>query len=66
MEEDFSSLLVTDFLGHAPAAKPTIARPIPVDLGNVLTQSVSLVASTALDKSPDSLVGDFAWKQYVH
>lgn len=63
MEDDFSSLLVTDFLGHAPAAKPTVARPVPFELGTVLKQASEAYVST------DSLVilpDDFAWKQYVH
>lgn len=65
MEEDFSSLLVTDFLGHAPAAKPTVARPVHVGLGDVLGQTAPRISSSTRDACPGSVVGDFAWKQYV-
>ena len=66
MEEDFSSLLVTDFLGHAPAATPTVARPVPVDLDDVLAQSAHKGSSSTHGVSPGMLVGDFSWKQFVN
>ena len=65
MEEDFSSLLVTDFLGHAPAARPTTARPVPVDLSDVLAQSTPDGSPFTHGVSPGMLVGDFSWKQFV-
>lgn len=65
MDENFSSLRVTDFLGHAPAAKPTVARPLAIDLGSVSAAASDSGTSDVPDTLSIGFAADAAWKRYV-